>query len=468
MNKPSVLLFGAALLLIGMGYIAVTPPFEGFDESAHYSSIRQIADDGTLPVYGKSTISRNVIVYAGPKPYETADPPFDSGNTYAKFFSNPSSIAAFTEQQKLPRRAYEASDQLNWQTQHPPLYYGLMSIVARSTAGLSLLDEIFLLRSLSYALATGGVMLAIAAAQVRMSADKASIGFVIYPILLPMFFPEFARIGNDSLCLLFAGACALFTALADRERERRLWPLLLGVSLGFGLLTKALFLPIALGYALFFGIGFALEPAERRRHLELLMLTLIPATAIGGGWYLYKLLAYGSISGSQEAVLLEEQGGLLAGLQHRFSAFLLASSAMVTLASYVGRHLVACPYAPTGTSAVGRRGSHALRAVSGLAQRPAMVAGMADPDRARLFRWRPNLAHSREHRPVGQEPHSRLVCSCPDALGCARDRRWLQPVDGSPGHADRSRRCPGVCGTFSSVGDVGSNRPICRLRDESK
>lgn len=335
MNRPWWLLYAAALLLIGIGYIALTPPFEGFDETAHYSSIRQIADEGTLPVSGKSTISRNVIAYAGPKPYKSGDPPFDSGNTYTKFFANPSSIAAFSEQQKLPRQVYEASDQLNWETQHPPLYYGLMAMAAKSTARLSLLEEVFLLRGLSYALAGAGVILAIAAAQIRMSADKTFAGFVIYPILLPMFFPEFARIGNDSLCLLFAGASVLFVALADRERERRLWPLLLGISLGLGLLTKALFVPIVLGYALFFGIGFAVEPAERRRYLELLMLTLVPATVIGGGWYLYKFLAYGSISGVNEAILLAKQGGLLAGLQQRFSTFLLAHSAMVTLASYV-------------------------------------------------------------------------------------------------------------------------------------
>ena len=41
-----------ASLLIGLAHIAGLPPFEGFDEVAHYSYIEQIAKTGTLPRAG--------------------------------------------------------------------------------------------------------------------------------------------------------------------------------------------------------------------------------------------------------------------------------------------------------------------------------------------------------------------------------------------------------------------------------
>ena len=55
--RPSLLVYWsqiallAAALLIGVAQIAELPPFEGFDETAHYSYIEQIAETGTWPCF---------------------------------------------------------------------------------------------------------------------------------------------------------------------------------------------------------------------------------------------------------------------------------------------------------------------------------------------------------------------------------------------------------------------------------
>ena len=41
-----------ASLLIGLAHVAALPPFEGIDETAHYSYVEQIAKTGTLPRFG--------------------------------------------------------------------------------------------------------------------------------------------------------------------------------------------------------------------------------------------------------------------------------------------------------------------------------------------------------------------------------------------------------------------------------
>ena len=86
------------LLLMGIGFLAVLPPFEGFDETAHYSSLRQIADTGMLPITGSSFIDKNVIDYRrhGPKSY--ADPGSyedRSGFLYFSFLSLLASLFIF-------------------------------------------------------------------------------------------------------------------------------------------------------------------------------------------------------------------------------------------------------------------------------------------------------------------------------------------------------------------------------------
>ena len=66
----------AAILLVGIGYLAILPPFEGFDEYVHYSSVRQVADTQTLPIFGRSFVDQSVVDYAsrGPLPWSSWSP----------------------------------------------------------------------------------------------------------------------------------------------------------------------------------------------------------------------------------------------------------------------------------------------------------------------------------------------------------------------------------------------------------
>ena len=85
----ATMLILAANLLFGASHISMLPPWEGFDEIAHFSSIQQIADTGTIPRQKISAISADVEGYAqfGPMPYST-NPPMEKnrGFTYKSFF----------------------------------------------------------------------------------------------------------------------------------------------------------------------------------------------------------------------------------------------------------------------------------------------------------------------------------------------------------------------------------------------
>ena len=78
------------LILIGNIYIALTPPFEGFDEMAHFSAIRQLNYSNYYVANSDSFIDQGLIDYSGPEPYTSGVPPFDNGNVYWKFFGKSS------------------------------------------------------------------------------------------------------------------------------------------------------------------------------------------------------------------------------------------------------------------------------------------------------------------------------------------------------------------------------------------
>lgn len=329
------------LLAFGIGYIAITPPFEGFDETAHYSSLRQIADTGTIPVYGKSYLDQSVVDYQGPIHYDTGSPPFDRHLVYPKFFAQPERVANYLEHYRkpAPHVGFRPSSELNWQAQHPPLYYLLLAPVLRGLNGWSFTAQFFVLRLISFVLALCGVALGLLAAGREDGRERsaAMIGFAAYPILLPMFFPEFARIGNDSLCLFLVGLAAYLLASWLKDERAPAASIGLGVALGLGLLTKAFFLPISLALAIFLGTRLLFDrghPIGRRERLRNTAVVFLTALLMGGGWYVYKLAAYGDLTGADYAIRLERQGGMLAGFESHFSMPQLIRGALMPLISY--------------------------------------------------------------------------------------------------------------------------------------
>ena len=136
----------AAVLLVGIGYLAILPPFEGFDESVHYSSIRQVADTQTLPIFGRSFIDQTIVDYAshGPMPWSSGAPPFVGLGrmTYPSFFANPAAVADYeVYRSSPPKEHFTPSVHENYEAQHPPLYYLFMAPIMRAVDGFSIVDQ---------------------------------------------------------------------------------------------------------------------------------------------------------------------------------------------------------------------------------------------------------------------------------------------------------------------------------------
>jgi len=304
-----------AVFLVGLAALTLQPPWEGADETAHWSYIQELADLGHPPRRDVDMLSADIARYPGPYPYGDTEP-FDRTGfpTYRSFRAAPVSISAIA-----PTR-YRPSDALNWEAQHPPLYYALMVPVYRALHALPFRDHLEGLRFVSWLMAFSGFALG-ALATLYLAPDWAKSAaplLAAWPFMVPQFFFALARLGNDSLCLLLNGVGWLLVLRLSSRIDRPIVGLLpevvlLGGALGLGLLTKAFFVPIAAGAAAYLAF-LAWRHDKPVRGVVLGAIVLAVALAIGGGWYLAQYAASHDLTGGGDFVALKRNGGLAAGL----------------------------------------------------------------------------------------------------------------------------------------------------------
>lgn len=313
----------AGSLLIGLAQVAQTPPFEGFDENAHYSYIQQIAETGRGPAVG-GPMSAEVEAVGQYIPLTEA---IGSLWSYKTFFDNPDGRVAAAKgqlrQNRDPSRPWTAGRSANWQAQHPPLYYALMAPAYLATKGWSLLDQLFLLRSLSYLIAWSGLALAIAVC-LRMPSSGSTTGLALvlapalWPALFPTWFPGMARLGNDGLLVLIAAVAWMLLIRLDARPDTLRSYVLLGGVCGLGLLTKVSFLPfvaVTTGYLAYRLWSTSRDGVQVRPAVQGLVLFVFAVCVVSAWWYVGRALETGSPLTTEISMQLEKAGGLLAGLR---------------------------------------------------------------------------------------------------------------------------------------------------------
>jgi 4-amino-4-deoxy-L-arabinose transferase-like glycosyltransferase len=238
-----------AALLIGLAQVALLPPWEGFDETAHFSYVAQIADTGTWP-QGTEPLSVDVEASSRKTP---AGAFLRAWGSYGAFkTASPELLdAARREVHEAPAapRTWRPGQALNWQKQHPLLYYALLAPVHSATKTWSLAAELFAMRAVSYLIAWLGLVIAAVAAlratqPTPLATITAALAVGLWPLMFPMWFPEMARVGNDSLLVPIVAAAWIAAQPLLRQEGSALRYAALGAILGLGLLTKATVLPV--------------------------------------------------------------------------------------------------------------------------------------------------------------------------------------------------------------------------------
>jgi len=341
--------------LLGASYIAMLPIWEGFDETAHFSYIQQIADIRKLPLDGKDPISTDIEKYYeyAPVPHALAAE-FQSKDrwTYRSFFSKSAELLShskeFIHSTGNPRKYFPGKG-YNFESQHPPLYYILLSPIYSATNQLSWGKQIFILRIISYTFAWLGLVVAVFTclemAKKQSSQNKiylwnwAAIGAGLWPVFFPAWFSDMARIGNDSICCLLLSLIWFVSIKMTSLGISLKHFLLLGLLLSFGWLTKIIFIPITVGVLSFWlfrewklrgAIGFL----KTMRFCSFVIVTILVSS---GWWFWNNYVQYGVISGSFDLKFLKQAGGLEGlwnGLESNFSFYQWARSNTALLVTF--------------------------------------------------------------------------------------------------------------------------------------
>lgn len=301
MNKLPLLGIVLLYLIVAGAYAAFTPDWQTPDEPAHYNYVRQIAEEGRLPV-----------ITAG-----------DWDRAY---------LTTLTSGRFAPE-LLAGLDQIEYEDHQPPLYYLLAAPVYALTGG-----SLFALRLLSVGIGLGIVL---AAHRVGRSLYPERPGVALGAAAFVAFWPQhlvfLAAANNDALGWAVVGI-GLWAALAFLDPESRLRPAHLGIIVGVALLTKATayFLAAVLGAAVVLR-WWRQDRRDGRALLRAVALFLLPALVLGGAWWLRNIQVYGFPDflglGAHDAVVADQPRTSAAIAEAGFGAY-LRDAAATTLRSF--------------------------------------------------------------------------------------------------------------------------------------
>lgn len=245
-----------AYLALGAAYALQTPAWQAPDEPAHYNYIKFIAQNRALPVLQMG----------------------DYDQAYNEEFTRtPHNIASLS------------IDPLRYENYAPPLYYLLAAPIYALTDGW-----ITAIRLLSVVL--GGALVAAAyliGAEAYPDQLPLALGGAAFVAFVPQHLAMMSAVNNDSLSEFLIALVVLQSMRLFRFRRianRTL--VLLGVTLGLGLLTKATFYYTAVPIAF-----IALILYSRRYALRLTQYVFVfaPALSIGALLWIRNLVVYGGL-----------------------------------------------------------------------------------------------------------------------------------------------------------------------------
>ena len=235
------------IFLIGMGFILTIPIFENIDESAHFSRfIDKIHHNFSIKNDTTRTEER-IENYSGPMPYSTGTPPFDNHLTYKKFFKK-NDFGEYIDKYRNQGFSFEFNEGQpirNDQYQHPPFYSIMMGYFLKPIDFASMHTQIIYLRIISFLISCIAIIIVLITFKKYHTSLKTT-AFTLYPVLFPMFFIEFARIGTDCMCFLICSI--LFYVSSKYTFEDKKYFLYIGMLCGIGMLFKSFFIAILAGF----------------------------------------------------------------------------------------------------------------------------------------------------------------------------------------------------------------------------
>ncbi len=280
MKKIPLLFLGAwtFFLLNGLLHAFLLPPWKGFDEWLHYSYVAYLARTGHPPLLNALSI-----------PQEVSESVEDGGKgTQVNDFRSP-----FV--------------QTNWQAQHPPLFYFLLSPVYKFSTDRSVVQTLWIFRIFSLLLASSALIPIYLLFRHFFDAGDSLFGLVLLSAY-PSTFVLLGHMTNDCLAFPIFMALILWCVkhLSGDLTARQ--SMLGGAIFGIGLLTKLYILTAVVPVLFLFLYRFSNE--KNLNPAKSLLIFSAAAMAISCPWLLHNYAAYGTWNSTIHSTLSKDLGFL--------------------------------------------------------------------------------------------------------------------------------------------------------------
>lgn len=303
-------------------WAAMTPAYRAPDEPQHVSAVLGLERGEGWPPPAAAEIDPGVLRSAVLSGFlTTPDQTTSRGNTLPGVHvttgrAAPPLYSAVDPTPPGQRPPYAALDgrgptgYTNQMTQHPPGYYGVQAAVglALGADDWRFDRQLALMRLVSVAMV--GWLPLFAFLTVRRLTGSAALGSAA--AYLPIAVPQLAHVGstvtNDALLVLLgAGLVTALTYLLTGSGRRRTLAAV-AVTLGLGLLTKGLVLPLIPVVAVLLVVGLRRLGRGWGATAVGALAVLGGAFAIGGWWWLLNLIRYGTLQPNGFGVLRSRVG----------------------------------------------------------------------------------------------------------------------------------------------------------------
>jgi len=300
----------------GLFYCTVWPLWEGFDEWAHFG-VAQNMSTGQLIIdrnaMASDTVNISLQLAAVPRGMTS----ISSGSvTREQYWDLPveermrrDNALRILDSKKTDgyspglTPAYEASQ--------PPLYYWLIAIPLRLLRSSTLVSQVWFARVLTVAMASISIFLGFLLSRKVFENESLAFGMTALIGLMPGLAIDLARVSNEGLGLAVGTGLLLAVCRWIEKPQLYARTIIVGISLGLGLLTKAYFLT-ALPALLVLFVGLIWQhrkdSGRAREYATHAAVAFAIALGMGGWWYLRNIAQTGTLSGLDEALMLRGIG----------------------------------------------------------------------------------------------------------------------------------------------------------------
>ena len=293
----AVVLIWISFLLRGSFYATVIPLWENLDEFAHFAYVDWLRTHATLPdpdARVSEEVSRSLRLVPIPWGLNDWPEPAATHDTYWNLSPEERS-ARQTALATLPSDTQPSTGtDFLYEGKQPPLYYMISAPVLQLAQGSSLPSRVLVLRLFTVFLASFLVPLTFAVAMRAMGKTSPALFCAILITAMPVLLMTASRIANDAL------ASVLFSVLTWALLSPQPWSprgsLLIGVTLGAGLLTKVYFIASVPIVVLSGAAAIWKAPSRTRaRTAGFIAGAALLAFAISAWWYVRVLGATGPV-----------------------------------------------------------------------------------------------------------------------------------------------------------------------------